>query len=167
MKFGMLKEELKSRSKIDNIVFSLIIKELAQTGRVVELGTKIAAKDFQPTLNEKQKKNVELLLERFRKSPFETPSVKDSMATVGEDVFNHLLESEQLIKVSPDVVFTAQSFEEMVQRIREELHDEGEITIAEVRDTLNTTRKYALALMEYLDSIGVTVRQGDVRRLRN
>jgi selenocysteine-specific elongation factor len=167
LKFGMSKEELKSRSKIDTIVFSLIIKELVQAGQVVEHGTKIAAKDFQPTLNEKQKRDVELLLERFKKSPFETPSVKDSMTTVGEDVFNHLLESEQLIKVSPDVVFTAQSFEEMVQRIREELQDDSEITIAEVRDTLDTTRKYALALMEYLDSIGVTVRQGDVRRLRN
>jgi selenocysteine-specific elongation factor len=39
------------------------------------------------------------------------------------------------------------------------------ITVAEVRDQFNTTRKYALAMMEHLDSIGVTVREGDSRRL--
>ena len=40
------------------------------------------------------------------------------------------------------------------------------ITLAEVRDTLNTSRKYAQALLEHLDAIGTTIRDGDYRRLR-
>ncbi|MBU2611374.1 MAG: SelB C-terminal domain-containing protein, partial [Chloroflexi bacterium] len=37
---------------------------------------------------------------------------------------------------------------------------------ADVRDLFDTSRRYALALMEYLDSVGVTVRDGDSRRLK-
>ena len=40
------------------------------------------------------------------------------------------------------------------------------LTVAQVRDHFTTSRKYALALMEHLDAIGVTVRDGDARRLK-
>jgi selenocysteine-specific elongation factor len=166
LKFGMLKEELRSRSTIDAVVFSLIVNELAETGKVNELGTKIATAGFQPTLSENQKRDVEQLMRRFDKSAYSPPSVKESVEEVGEDLFGYLEESGQLIKVSKDVVFTKQVYEDMVGKIREELQNNGTITVAQVRDTFNNTRKYALALMEYLDAIGVTIRQGDVRRLK-
>jgi hypothetical protein len=35
-----------------------------------------------------------------------------------------------------------------------------------VRDHFNTSRRYVLALLEHLDATGVTVREGDARRLR-
>jgi cell division protein FtsI/penicillin-binding protein 2 len=37
---------------------------------------------------------------------------------------------------------------------------------SEVRDLLGTTRKYVQALLEHLDAIGVTVREGDFRKLK-
>ena len=40
------------------------------------------------------------------------------------------------------------------------------ITLGEVRDMLDTTRKYIQALLEHLDAIGVTMRDGDARKLR-
>ena len=40
------------------------------------------------------------------------------------------------------------------------------ITLAEVRDLLGTSRKYAQALLEHLDATGMTIRDGDYRRLR-
>ena len=40
------------------------------------------------------------------------------------------------------------------------------ITVADVRDLFDTSRRYALALMEHLDAIGVTVRLGDARKLK-
>jgi selenocysteine-specific elongation factor len=40
------------------------------------------------------------------------------------------------------------------------------VTAAEVRDHFNTSRRYVLALLEHLDATGVTVRDGDVRRLK-
>ena len=40
------------------------------------------------------------------------------------------------------------------------------ISVAEVRDSFQTSRRYVLALLEHLDNIGVTKRVGDVRKLK-
>ena len=50
--------------------------------------------------------------------------------------------------------------------VREIIRQEGSVTVAQVRDRFNTSRKYALALLEYLDNIRVTRRVGDARVLR-
>ena len=54
----------------------------------------------------------------------------------------------------------------MVDRISAHLKEHGEITVADVRDLLGTSRKYALALMDHLDHVRITRRVGDVRVLR-
>jgi selenocysteine-specific elongation factor len=54
----------------------------------------------------------------------------------------------------------------MVDRIQKEIQQKGSITLAETRTLFNTSRKYAQALLEHLDAIGVTVRDGDFRKLR-
>jgi selenocysteine-specific elongation factor len=46
------------------------------------------------------------------------------------------------------------------------LQQKEKITLAEVRDLLGTSRKYAQALLEHLDATGMTLRDGDYRRLR-
>jgi selenocysteine-specific elongation factor len=54
----------------------------------------------------------------------------------------------------------------MVDRIKEEIQQKEKITLSEVRDLFSTSRKYAQALLEHLDAIGVTVRDGDFRKLK-
>ena len=60
----------------------------------------------------------------------------------------------------------ASVYEEMVERIRTYIAERGEITVAEVRDLFDTSRKYALALMDHLDHQRITRRVGDARVLR-
>jgi selenocysteine-specific elongation factor len=79
---------------------------------------------------------------------------------------NALLESGSFIAVSNDVVFRRQEYVEAVGKVQEMLRQNEKITLAEVRDLLGTSRKYAQALLEHLDAIGVTIRDGDFRRLK-
>jgi selenocysteine-specific elongation factor len=62
-------------------------------------------------------------------------------------------------------VFESGVYQQMVNGIKKELKSKGTLTVAEVRDMFKTSRKYALALMEHLDEVGVTIREGDERRL--
>jgi selenocysteine-specific elongation factor len=71
-----------------------------------------------------------------------------------------------LVAVSPDVVFRRQDYEHMVAAIKHQIRQRERITLAEVRDLFSTSRKYAQALLEHLDTIGVTAREGDSRKLR-
>jgi selenocysteine-specific elongation factor len=63
------------------------------------------------------------------------------------------------------VVFRKQDYDLMVSEIMDLLKSRGTITAAEVRDHFNTSRRYVLALLEHLDTRGITEREGDIRRL--
>jgi selenocysteine-specific elongation factor len=165
LKFGMSREELKSRTKLEGVIFSLLIKELVERGELVEIGSRVATGGYQPVLNDHQKKIISELMMKFEQSPYSPPSIKDCLSFVGQDLFNYLVESCTLIQVSSDVVFRKSDYEMMLRRIRAKLSDGGTMTVAEVRDLFGTSRKFALALMEHLDAIGITIREGDIRRL--
>jgi len=105
------------------------------------------------------------LLRKINRSPYSPPSVKQCIAELGENLYLYLLENDTLVKVSTDVVFEKEAYEKMVETILAELKNRGTLSVAQVRDLFNTSRKYALALMEHLDSINLTRRDGDVRRL--
>jgi selenocysteine-specific elongation factor len=54
----------------------------------------------------------------------------------------------------------------MVTDILAELKEKKTLSAAEVRDHFGTSRRYVLALLEHLDAEGLTLREGDVRRLK-
>jgi selenocysteine-specific elongation factor len=68
--------------------------------------------------------------------------------------------------VASDLYLLPDSIDRVVRTLREEWAEGDEITPAAFRDRFNTTRKYAIPLLEYLDKAGVTVRTGETRRLR-
>ncbi len=68
-----------------------------------------------------------------------------------------------MVKVSESVVFSASAYDEMVERVLAHIKANGKITLAEVRDLFQTSRKYAQALIEYLDEKKITRRVGDER----
>ena len=70
------------------------------------------------------------------------------------------------MQVSAEVVFRRQDYDTLVSAVRRHLAQEGTLTVAQFRDQFNTSRRYALAFLEYLDTAGITQRDGDLRRLR-
>jgi selenocysteine-specific elongation factor len=77
-----------------------------------------------------------------------------------------LLEIGDLLAISKEVVFRTSDFTAMVEKISITCKMKGQVSLAEVRDLFGTSRRYAQALLEYLDSIGLTIRSGDFRRLK-
>jgi selenocysteine-specific elongation factor len=165
LRSGMPREELKSKLNVDNASYSMILKVLSQNGIIRLADASVAKFSFKPTLSQNQVNAVDQLLSRFAEKPYSTPSVKETVDNIGEEIYNYLLGGGKLIAVSSDVVFRRQDYEAMVEMIKSRLGEKESLTVAEVRDMFDTTRKYALALMEYLDSIGITVRIGDARQL--
>ena len=90
----------------------------------------------------------------------------DGEAEAGEELVNALVELDELVPVSGEVLFRKQDYDSMVARVHAALKDKGQITHGEVRDMFNTSRKYAQALLEHLDATGITRRDGDFRRLK-
>jgi selenocysteine-specific elongation factor len=163
---GMAKEELKSRLKIAPRLFSAVIKVLISEEKLAENGPLVLSPDHKIKFSTEQELAVQRVLKRFADSPFSPPSVKDTSADVGEEVYQAMVDLNLLIPVSPEVVFRRGDYEQMVEEIKTILERNGIVSAAQVRDHFNTSRRYVLALLEYMDEVGLTVREGDVRRLR-
>lgn len=166
LKNGLPREELKSRLKLPAKVFNAFISWLAQRGAVAETGALLKLPSHQIVFTPDQQAGVDRLTSVYHHDPHNTPSFKDSAGLVGEDVLAVLLERGDLVQVSPDVLFLSDTYRVLVAAIKAHLLANRTITVAQVRDLFTTSRKYALALMEHLDALGVTVRKGDERVLK-
>ncbi|HTX90752.1 MAG TPA: SelB C-terminal domain-containing protein, partial [Anaerolineales bacterium] len=163
---GMPREELKSRLKLPPRLFGLVVTRLAAEGVLTESQKSIALPGHIVHFSPFQQVKIDKLMARFAAAPYAPPSIKECQAEVGEDVLATLLEIGDLVAVSAEVVFRKTDYEKMVEEIRQAIRQRGQVSLAEVRDLLNTSRRYVQALLEHLDAAGITVRQGDVRRLK-
>lgn len=163
---GIPREELKSRLKLTARVSNAIVHKLSQEHQLVEAGAFLYRSGFQVTYTSEQQQKVRHCLYRFAQSPFTPPTINEIQVELGEDVYNALVESGQLKPVSPEVIFRLDDYELMAREVRKQIEQNGSITLAQFRDRFNTTRKYAQAFLEHLDQTGLTVREGNVRKLK-
>ena len=166
LKAGMPREELKSRLKLSPRVFSAVIQRMVVEKLIVESGPLVFLPGHKITFSPQQQNAIDLLLAQFKAAPYSPPTIKECQSQVGEDVYFALVEQGVLIAVSQEVVFSKTGYERMVADVQRLLQNNGEISAGQMRDHWDTSRRYVLALLEYLDRIGITVRDGDVRRLR-
>jgi len=159
---GLPKEYLKGQLKMDSPAFAVVLQKLLLDGVLVEEGGTLRFPSHRVQLTPEQNKTIETFLETLAKNPYSPPSelIPDA------ELLNSLIEQGQVVKVSENVVFATSAYAEMVERIREHIVSRGRITLAEVRDMFQTSRKYAQALIEYLDDKGITRRIGDERVLK-
>jgi selenocysteine-specific elongation factor len=159
---GMLVEEFRNRLGFSG---SVMLVALADHGIVSRIDNRVRLPKFEIVYSTDQERRVKSLLEQFASNPYSPPSLKECRDLVGADLLEGLMESGQLVNVGGGVVFLQDTYVEMIDRVTIRLRAEGDITVAQVRDMFDTTRKYALALMEHLDSVGLTYREGNARRL--
>ena len=163
---GMPREELKSQLKLSSPRFNLIIHKLASDNVILDDNRMVALPGHVVQFSTFQQGRVDQLMKQFALNKFTPPSIKECQAQVGEAVFSALLESGELVAVSTDVVFRKEDYEKMIKKIHFALQQKGQISLAEVRDLFDTSRRYAQALLEHLDATGETIRFGDFRRLK-
>ncbi|MBP6177706.1 MAG: selenocysteine-specific translation elongation factor [Anaerolineales bacterium] len=163
---GIPREELKSKLKLVPKIFNSVISLNTERAAFKEYGNWLALPAHEIKFNGADQVKVQALMRKFESNPYATPSVKECQTEVGEEILNALIELGELKTVSVDVIFRKKDYDGMVEKIRTELQSKGTITLGEIRDMLNTTRKYIQALLEHLDAIGVTMRDGDARKLK-
>lgn len=166
LKAGIPRGELKSRLKLETRLFNEAVQRGQQEGMLAGAETTVRLASHQVKFVPAQQAAVDKLLADFRRAPYNTPLPKDVAAAVGEDVMLSLIEGEQLTRLSPDVILLTETYRDFVAWLRTYLSQHPTVNVAQVRDTFNTSRKYALALLEYTDEQRLTKRVGDERVLR-
>jgi selenocysteine-specific elongation factor len=167
LRTGMPREELKSRLKLKTPLFNAILKQLVGDG-VLELEQNfLHLPGHIVQLSDGQRKWLEPLMARFDTAPYAPPPVSECVTDAGADLYHALLGMGELVQVSADVVFRQKDYQTLLAFVHTHLAAHPTLTVAEFRDHFRSSRKYALAFLEYLDTTGVTVREGDFRRLKS
>ena len=163
---GIPREELKSRLKLPPRAFNSLMTHYLSQNILKESNNYLAKPEHEVRFDNGQQVNVRALMRKFEQNPHSPPSVKECQAEVGEEILNALIELDELVAVSQEVLFRKRDYDEMVRQVRETIQQKGQITLAEARDMFDSSRKYVQGLLEHLDAIGITVRDGEFRKLR-
>lgn len=166
LRAGMPRQEFKSRLNLPPRIVDFAVARAASDSLLRATEKTVALATFQVTFDAAAQKQVDALLEQFARAPYNPPSVAGAEAAVGSEVLNALVEQGALMRVAPTVLFTPNVVETMQAWVLETLHDTPEMTAAQLRDQFDTSRKYAIAFLEYLDAKRITKRVGDARMLR-
>jgi selenocysteine-specific elongation factor len=85
---------------------------------------------------------------------------------VARKALTKLVSAGQVVRLGPDMHFSASAVSDARDRIVFHLQEHGTILAKDARDILGTSRKYVVPLLEYFDAQGITKRDGDTRTLR-
>ena len=164
---GMAREELRSRLGVAAASFPAVVRGLIEDGRVVERNGSLAAPAHSVTLDPTAGPAAELVTWLARE-PFTPPSLSEAMQQTGatEEMVRALVQRGEIVRLSSDVAFTKNAYESALELVRELIHANGSVTVAQLRDRMGASRRPVLALLEHLDAQRVTRRVGDSRLLR-
>ena len=156
---------------LDNAAMDHVLKRLAKAKRVrlTDRGVGLAGRG--PKLSKAETQLLATLIEQFRDAGFQPPTVKEceaaatkNKASVASLIALAATEGD-LIQVSQDFYLHRDIEQQMRTTLTTELQESGGLTLSQIRELLATTRKYAVPICEYLDKIGFTRRDGDLRLL--
>jgi selenocysteine-specific elongation factor len=168
LKSGMSKEELRAAFKIDPRLFSGLIASLNDVVMEKEI---IRLKSFSTVLSQAEETLKTKILDLLRKNEFQPPSKEELSQSLKldqkhlSDILKLMVKEGSLIRISDSMYLASSAYNKMIAALKNFYGRKPEMTVAEFRDILGTTRKYALPILEYLDSNKATLRVGDVRKL--
>ncbi len=161
LRLGILRAELRSRLKLK---LNLLDNVIHNDDRLVLETNLVRLHDHEIVFTAAQNEKVEQLLSILEAEPYSPPSIAELNQIAGEEVIRALIDLRHLVNVNENIAFATKHYDRLVAEIREHIKTQGEIDAKTLRDKFNTSRKYAIAVLEHLDSLGVTQRVGDVRK---
>lgn len=171
---GMPKQELQSRLRDtwhiqeDKIILGAVHR-LMNLGTLTDCGKTVSMQGFEAVLTPEQEKLKERIAGIYKDAGIEIPKndeiyALDSDKRVINAIFDRLYKEGVLVKVDPSYNISQDGWNRVVTAART-AGAEGSFVLADFRDTLNTSRKYASVYLAALDRAGITVFDGERRRL--
>ncbi len=170
MKVAELRQKLLKNT--DQAVADAILAALAREGKIKAVADRYALADFAVHLTKRQSAIREKLLQTYRKAGLEVPGLDEVIASFPpaeqgdcRQVVESLVSGGGLVMLTPQLCLHSQVYAQVCDKTRDFMVEHQELTLAEFRDLLGTSRKYALAVLEYYDKNKILKKDGDVRRL--
>ncbi|TDO94635.1 selenocysteine-specific elongation factor [Halanaerobium saccharolyticum] len=173
---GISKEELRSKIKFnfDNQEFNQIIKILVSKNIIKEKENTVALFDFEINFTEAEKELKNKIIEKFKNNLYSPPSPAELKEELNIDqqkeekfnsIINYLIFNEHLIRLNNQILIHSQAVDRSRKLLQNYLNENSEIELGEFRDLIESSRKYALALLEKFENDRLIKKIGDKRVL--
>ena len=159
---GIPREELRNRLSLPAKAYKALEVQLIAAGLLAARGTAVDLPDRAVQLTAAQQQAVETLLARLQAAGTH-PEAGEQMEP---ELAAYLETAGRIVRLGEGLYLDATVYASMVEQITAAMQERGQLTLAEVRDLLDTSRKIAQAFLEDLDQRRVTRRVGDARVLR-
>ena len=173
LKPGMSREELRGRiGAPEERMYAHLLTTLEAEGSLRAERDKVRLASHEVRLSPEQQRIVDRLEEQFLTAEAAPPSPEEALGRVGvagdeeHELFAVLLEARKLVRVKESLFFHNLALQTIEDKVVTFLREKKEIGPGDIKDLLGISRKYAIPLLEYLDTRRVTTRQGERRVLR-
>lgn len=169
---GPAKTELKTKalSFIDNIFFDFLLQHLSN--EILQEQNLVWLKTHKISLSEADKRLKHQIISTLHKAGFSPPTPKELAARFKapiekiRQILDILIKERLLIKIKEDMYCNANLIEDLKKEMAKFINEHEGVTPSQFKSLINASRKYAIPLLEYFDSIKWTIRLGDKRTLR-
>ena len=154
-----------------SVLFDQLLKRMVAANRIVCSQKGVALVGQRPQLSSGEQQLMDQIIERFRLAGFRPPTLQEvqSEATKYRASVRQLIDlasSEgNLVRVNAELFLHSEADNRLKEILLGRLSGNQGLTLSQIREILDTTRKYAVPICEYLDRIGFTRREGDLRVL--
>jgi selenocysteine-specific elongation factor len=172
---GFEMEALRTRSpqEIPARAFRAVVERLSSECEIAREESLLRLKSHRVQLGGVAGKLGGDIEDALQKAEFQPPDLKQLAEAMGlndlariRTVLGALERERRVARIATDLYFSAAALKMARERLEAHLASHPEITAAEFRDLLGASRKFSIALLDYFDHSGVTIRVGDARRLR-
>ena len=157
--------------KTDISIADGILKELQAEGKIKRVADRYALQAFEVRLTKRQNALKDKLMKIYRDAGLEAPATDELWPMFqpreqdeAKQVLESLVSGGQLVMLSPQIVVYKEVYDALLGALKTWFESHETITLAEYRDRMNTSRKYALAALEYFDRNHMTKKEGDFRK---
>jgi selenocysteine-specific elongation factor len=172
---GIQRRELQAQvgGAVSQNIFEQAIGHLLTAGKLKSEGPVLSLADHQIRLDKDQEKirqEIGTLLSEGKASPPDLSEILERVQGDSEEVrriVGVMQAMGELIRLEDTLLFDPGCLEEMESSLVNHLSKSKEMGVGEFRDLVDTTRKYAVPLLNYFDNRGITIREGDVRVLKS
>jgi selenocysteine-specific elongation factor len=168
---GITKAAIGEKLQLSPVLVNFLLKRLAAEERVKIAGDKVALTDFEIQFSLAQQKflvTLETTLNQAEFNPMDLQEIQRSTELSAKEVWGllaYLVDKQRVIQIDKDKFLAAEIVNRGAILIRDYLLKQRSATVSELKTILNTSRKWAVPLLNYYDKIGLTIRIGDQRVL--
>ena len=169
---GFEKKDLLKGMPGARLLVDRAFENLLADGQLVREADRFYLSDREPRLSADEQRVADDLVSRFDAARYATPRPDELPAQFGltqraaDELLTHLVHIGTLVRLTDCVFIHRRWMEHARETLVTRLRETGRIRSADYKDLLMTSRKYAIPLLEYWDSAGLTRRVGDERELR-